>query len=141
MTTGIVASSPGEFDSIAARCAKFLAWTYPGRNANKKVQGAFGVSLTMARELRAGRYWTLRRVQQAMLKWPNFQGYVFGRPETEMQQQIDRLLTGVENLSTRLEALNKKIDGQSYVGNGEIKNIAVSGSDRNGVRSQLSSGS
>ena len=60
-----MASDGGQSASIADRAADLLAVNYPGAHATKRIARTFRVGVSTAKQLRAGRHWTVQRLDQA----------------------------------------------------------------------------
>lgn len=88
-----LASETSLFDSgIADRAATFLAVNHAGPHATKRISRAFGVSLGMARLLRAGRGWTVARLDQAARVYGQaFGDFVFPPSADEIHDRLDRI--------------------------------------------------
>lgn len=93
MSTEPVVSDTNLCDSgIAARAATFLAVNHPGPHATKRISRAFGVSVGMAKLLRAGRGWTVARLDQAARVYGRaFGDFVFPPAADEIHDRLDRI--------------------------------------------------
>jgi hypothetical protein len=81
----------GDSDNgIARRAAAALELNHPGPNKDKRIAQALLISPGMAKQLRAGRGWTVARLDQVMRLFPGFRDLVFP-PTTEEINGLDRL--------------------------------------------------
>ena len=81
----------GDSDNgIAQRAAAALELNHPGPNKDKRIAQALLISPGMAKQLRAGRGWTVARLEQSMRLFPGFRDLVFP-PTTVEIQRLDRL--------------------------------------------------
>jgi hypothetical protein len=75
-------------NGIAQRAAAEL--NHPGPNKDKRIAQALLISPGMAKQLRAGRGWTVAQLDQAMRLFPGFPELVFP-PTTDEIHGLDRL--------------------------------------------------
>lgn len=92
MATGPVVSETSCLENgIADRAAAFLAVNHAGPHATKRISRAFGISLGMAKLLRAGRGWTVARLDQATRIYGGaFRSFVFPSAD-EIHDRLDRI--------------------------------------------------
>ncbi len=99
-----VTSETGTLGSgIAGRAAAFLAVNHVGAHKDKHIARAFGISPGMAKMLRAGRGWTVARLDQAARLYGRaFGDFVF--PSTdEIHDQLDRIERQLAEILNRSE--------------------------------------
>jgi hypothetical protein len=65
-------------------------FNHPGPNKDKRITQALLISPGMDKQRRAGRGWTVARLDQAMRLFPGFRDLVFP-PTTDEIQELDRL--------------------------------------------------
>ena len=106
MTTA--ANNAPQSDSIARRAALFLEINHPGAHKDKRVARALGVSPAMAKLLRAGRGWTVARLDQATLRWPKFQAFVWPQAG-DFDDRLDRVLEEISAVRDEINNLKAKL--------------------------------
>lgn len=77
---------------IADRAATFLAVNHAGPNKDKRIARLFGISAGMAQLLRAGRGWTVARLDQAARLYGRaFGDFVWPPSADEIHDRLDRI--------------------------------------------------
>ena len=78
MARSQVGNETGDLDNgIARRAAAALDLNHPGPNKDKRIAQAFLISPGTAEQRRAGRGWTVARLDQAMRLFPGFRDLLF----------------------------------------------------------------
>lgn len=82
----------GNSETISNRAAAFIDINYSGAHKDKRIARALGVSPAMARVLRAGRGWTVARLEQAAgLFGQAFRDAVWPPSAAELDKRLDRI--------------------------------------------------
>jgi hypothetical protein len=110
---------------ISDRAGWFLEINHHGAHKDKRIARALGISLAMARLLRAGRGWTVARLDQCTTRWPNFHAFVFAR--TDQPDRIDRVLEEIAAL--RVEINDLKMGKSASDLGSVVAAVSQSGSD------------
>lgn len=99
MTRQKVGSNAAHSDSIANRAATFLAVNHAGPHSTKRIAQLFGISAGMAKLLRAGRGWTVARLDQATALFGNaFKDFVWPPSPDELHDRLDRIDAVLEEI-------------------------------------------
>jgi hypothetical protein len=97
-------------NGIAARAGAFLEINHYGAHKDKRIARALSISPAMAKLLRAGRGWTVARLDQAILRWPTFQAFVW--PQTsDFDERLDRVLDEISQVKKQINDLKTKLGG------------------------------
>jgi hypothetical protein len=96
--------------TISDRAAAFLNINHAGPHRVKRIAQALGVSPAMAKVLAAGRGWTVARLDQAILRWPNFAAFVWPKPE-DVDDRLDRVLEEIAAVKDEIYNLKTKLGG------------------------------
>ena len=86
-----------------ANYAGALAALFPGRHRAKRIQSAFDVSERTAKNLLAGKHWTLARVLQAAELFGEAWDAALSRPDTNWRHAIE-----MQEIEQRLARLEKQ---------------------------------
>jgi hypothetical protein len=118
MARGPAGNEPSELGSgIAARAGLFLEINFVGGSKDKRIARELGISPGMAKMLRAGRGWTVARVDQVMQRWPEFRDFVFPRAEpatgAELAARLDQLAQGFERLAAEIGAFRAELQASN----------------------------
>lgn len=97
-------------DTISSRAAWFLEINHSGAHKDKRIARALGVSPAMAKLLRAGRGWTVARLDQAILRWPNFATFVLPTAQ-DSDDRLDRVLEEISAVKEEISNLKTKLGG------------------------------
>lgn len=77
------------------RAGLAINFLVPGPHRDKKIAGIFGVSVRLAKYLRAGRCWTVERLNQASQRISDFDAYLaspdFGSRIDTLERQLAEL--------------------------------------------------
>jgi len=95
-------------NTIAYRAGWFLRLNHDGGSKYKTIAQALSISPGMAKLLCAGRSWTVERVDQAMLRWPGFQAFVFPQSDN-LHDQIILVLKELADLRERIDRINDSL--------------------------------
>ena len=98
-----------ESASIAARAAWFLEINHTGPHKDKRIARSLGISPAMAKLLRAGRGWTVARLDQAIRKWPGFVAFVWP-PKEDFDDRLDRVLSEIAAVKQEIANLKTKLE-------------------------------
>jgi hypothetical protein len=100
-----MASETSQFSNpLARRAGRFLDEEYPGSHRNKRIARALEVSPGTAKNLRAGRGWTVPRLDEAArLYGARFLEAVFGPAPA-----ADELRRDLDDITRRLAALERR---------------------------------
>ncbi len=94
-------------NSIAHSAAQFLGARFQGPHKDKRIARELGISPGMAKLLRAGRGWTVARLDQGVqLYGPEFCDAIFAQP-----RPADKLGDQLEAISDRLRELLSVVRG------------------------------
>ena len=89
-------------DSISKRAAAFLEVNYSGAHKDKRIARVFGISPAMARILRAGRGWTVGRLDQAVASFGKpFCDAIWPPPTDEIREELAHIRRCVDELMGR----------------------------------------
>jgi hypothetical protein len=105
-----VASVISQEDTIASRSGRFLYINHPGPHKVKRVEKALGVSPAMAKLLLRGKCWTVARLDQATLRWPNFAAFVWPQAQN-FDDRLDRVLEEISLVKAEINNLKTKLGG------------------------------
>jgi hypothetical protein len=102
MSTWATDNDGGQSDNrIAHLAAQFLGARFQGPHRDKRIARELGISPGMAKLLRAGRGWTLARLDQAVrLYGTSFSDAVLGqlRPAEKIEAQLDAISAQLHEL-------------------------------------------
>jgi hypothetical protein len=116
MARSQVGNETGDLDDgIARRAAAALDLNHPGPNKDKRIAQAFLISPGMAKQLRAGRGWTVARLDQAMRLFPGFRDLLFPPATDEIR--------GFDRLGGTIAALRDEIRGELALLRDEIRSL------------------
>ncbi len=103
-----VSSDVSQSANIAHRAAAFLEINHLGPHKDKRIARALGISPAMAKILRAGRGWTVARLDQAMGRWPGFAAFVWPQAE-DFDDRLDRVLDEISAVRDEINDLKTKM--------------------------------
>lgn len=86
-----------------ARAGRALDAIFPGRNRNKLIAQAFGVSVRTAKYLRAGNSWTARRLAQAADLFGDAFDAAISKPGSDSDYKYDLDMRDLDRRIARLE--------------------------------------
>jgi hypothetical protein len=95
-------------NNIGARAGAFLEMNYPGGRKDKRIAHDLGISQGMAKTLRAGRGWTVARIDQAMALWPGFRDFLFPAVD-RLAELLEQLAAGFDRLAGELGKLRGEL--------------------------------
>jgi hypothetical protein len=93
MATSLTADNFGNSrDDIGYQCSRALDLLFPdGRNRNKGLQRLLDCSMSMVKDLLAGKHWTIARMEQVARLRPAFYSMVFDALESAAPAEDDVL--------------------------------------------------
>lgn len=77
---------------------------FPGPNRDKRIARKFGVSVRMAKYLRTGNHWTVRRLAQAADLFGDAWDAALSKPETNWRHNLE-----MQEIEARLARLEKQL--------------------------------